>query len=85
MYWSELLPLTYETVGDIGTLHVAEDLSDIYIEFMNGFQMESAGGESADLLNWWIGDWQYGWGITAVRLLAILHEVITDLEAHVYG
>ena len=84
MYWTALLPLTYETVADVGTRQMAEDLSDIYIDLGNGFQLQMAGGTSADVLDWW-ADWDVSWGATTVRCLAVLHEVIGDLAMGIYG
>jgi Domain of unknown function (DUF5063) len=84
LYWSALLPLTYETVKDQGVRQLSEDLADIYRWFEDGFRLRRGGGTSQELLRWW-GDWETSWGGTAIRTLRILHEVIVDLEMKVYG
>lgn len=84
LYWSALLPLTYETVGDRGVRDLSEDLSDMYMTLENGFQLQRAGGTPGELLRWW-GSWETNWGGTAVRTLGVLHEVIVDLDMKIYG
>jgi len=84
LYWSALLPLTYETVGDRGARQLAEDLADIYRNLENGFRLQRAGGTAQELLQWW-GSWETDWGRTVVRTIGILHEVIVDLDMRIYG
>ena len=84
IYWSGLLPLTYENVGDRGASQLSEDLSDLYRTFDDGFRLQSAGGTGQELLQWW-GSWETSWGNTAVRAIGVLHEVITDLDMKIYG
>jgi len=75
MYWSGLLPLTYLTVGDAGVKQFADDLREIYFWLAPGFGRNHAT----------VGDWQSYWGMPTVRCLAVLHEVIGDLEMNLYG
>ena len=84
LYWSALLPLTYETVGDRGVRQLSEDLADIYGELENGLRLKRAGGTSQELLRWW-SSWETDWGATAIRTLRVLHEVISDLDMNIYG
>jgi hypothetical protein len=84
LYWSALLPLTYETVGDRGVRELSVDLADIYSWLENGFRLQRTGGTSQELLRWW-SSWETTWGSTAVRTLRVLHEVIVDLDMKVYG
>src|SRR5437667_2390112 len=44
LYWSALLPLTYETVGDQGVRLLSEDLADIYCSLENGLRLQRTGG-----------------------------------------
>jgi hypothetical protein len=84
LYWSALLPLTYENVEDQGVRHLSEDLADIYSWLENGFRLQRVGGTSQDLLEWW-GSWETDWGYAALRTLSVLHEVIVDLDMKMYG
>jgi Domain of unknown function (DUF5063) len=84
LYWSALLPLTYETVEDRGVRQLSEDLADIYSLLENGLRLQRTGGTSEELLRWW-GSWETGWGSTAVRTLRVLHEVVIDLDMKIYG
>jgi uncharacterized protein DUF5063 len=84
LYWSALLPLTYETVEDRGVRQLSEDLADMYSWLENGFRLQRAGGTSQELLRMW-GSWETSWGSTAVRTLRVLHEVIVDLDMKLYG
>jgi hypothetical protein len=84
LYWSALLPLTYETVEDRGVRQLSEDLADIHSWLENGLRLQRTGGTSQELLRWW-GSWETDWGNTAVRTLTVLHEVIVDLDMKIYG
>ena len=84
LYWSALLPLTYETVEDRGVRQLSEDLADIHSWLENGLRLQRNGGTSQELLRWW-GSWETDWGNTAVRTLRVLHEVIVDLDMKIYG
>lgn len=82
IYWSDLLPLTWETVGDSG------------VRRLSGLISEADGHAKFAMLLWEATDddpvRRYDWSNTfsifiaprAIRALAILHEVVEDLEMY---
>jgi hypothetical protein len=84
MYWSALLPLTYETVGDFGVNELADEVREIYGWLVPGLALMERNGPRAEVEDWW-ANWEVSWGWPGVRCMAILHEVITDLEMNIYG
>ncbi len=80
MYWSALLPLTYKTVGNAGVKQLAEDLVEVCGWLAPGLRLLETASPTSQLEDWWFGTWDVSWGITSIRCISILHEVINDLE-----
>ena len=80
MYWSALLPLTYKTVGNAGVKQLAEDLVEVCGWLAPGLRLLETASATSQLEDCWFGTWDVSWGITSIRCISILHEVINDLE-----
>lgn len=85
MYWTALLPATYETVGDLGVNTMADFLQEIYGWLVPGLSLFEREGPAPEVAAWWFSGWEVHWGSAAVRCIAILHEVIDDLAINLYG
>ena len=81
LYWSALLPRNYADVGDLGVKTLADALGTIYGWLAPGLGLLGKTGSDKELQQWWF-EWEAYWGSPAVRCIAILHEVIVDLEMY---
>ena len=84
LYWSDLLPLTWETVGDAGVRQLATLVSEAYGHAKFASLLWSATDDDATRRY----DWDSTFGIfiapRALRALAITHEVVRDLEMYAH-
>lgn len=84
LYWSDLLPLTWETVGDAGVRQLATLVSEAYGHAKFASLLWSATDDDATRRY----DWDSTFGIfiapRALRALVITHEVVRDLEMHAH-
>ncbi len=80
LYWSSLLPLTWETVGDRGVQQLAENLTDIRHRLRTSLESRDGGHHQHSLLALQLEVPDLCRSI--LEALTILHEVVTDLEAY---
>jgi hypothetical protein len=81
LYWSALLPMTWETVGDSGVIRLTNLLAEVYSHLKLTVLRFDRGARDDQLVDEWIAGLII-WGRPILQTLVILQEVVTDLESY---
>lgn len=84
LYWSALLPLTWASVGAVGVERLSAMLAESYSRLKGSVVEFDLGATPAEMFDSWETALIF-FARPLLQALAVLHEVVTDLEMYERG